>query len=71
MTQEEMETFARQHSYTVRPIARQDTYRYPEAPRQDTYRCQNDARANTGGTWPPPRDKRQVLCWHCGTYGHF
>ena len=71
MTQEEMETFARQHGYTVRPMARQDSYRYPEAPRQDTYRRQNDARANSGGTRPSPRDKRQVLCWHCGTYGHF
>ena len=71
MTQEDMETFARQHGYTARPIARQDTYRYPEAPRQDTYRRQNDARVNTGGNRFPPRDKRQVLCWHCGTYGHF
>ena len=71
LTQEEMETFARQHGYTVRPIARQDTYRYPEAPRQDAYRRQNDTRPMTGGTRPPPRDKRQVLCWHCGTYGHF
>ena len=71
MTQEEMEIFARQHGYTVRPIARQDTTRYPEAPRQDTYRRQYEARPTTGGTRPPPRDKRQILCWHCGTYGHF
>jgi len=71
MSQEEMETFARQHGYTVRPIARQDNNRYSEAPRQDTYRRQYDTRQNTGGNRPQPRDKRQVLCWHCGTYGHF
>ena len=71
MTQEEMETFARQHGYTVRPIARQDTYRYPEAPRQDTYRRRNEAPQTSGGNRFSPRDKRQVLCWHCGKYGHY
>jgi len=71
MTQEEIETFARQHGYTVRPIARQDSYRYSEAPRQETYRRQNETRPTSGGDRPPPRDRRSVLCWHCGTYGHF
>jgi len=71
LSPEEMEIFARQHGYTVRPIARQDSYRYQEPHQQDTYRRQNDARPTTGGTRFPPRDKRQVLCWHCGKYGHF
>ena len=71
LTLDEMETFARQHGYTVRPMARQDTHRYPEEPHQDSYRRQNDSRPTTGGTWPPPRDKRQILCWHCGKYGHY
>ena len=68
---EEVETFARQHGYTIRPAARQDTYRRPEGHRQDTYRRQEGPRPTTGGARPPRRDKSCILCWHCGKYGHY
>ena len=47
---EEVETFARQNGYTIRPAARQDTYRCPEGPRQDSYQRPEGSRPTTGGT---------------------
>ena len=71
LTMEEVEAFARQNGYTMRPFVRQEQYRRPEGPRQDSYRHQDGPRPNTDGTRPPPRKKSKVLCWHCGKYGHY
>ena len=71
LSYEEVEAFARKNGYTVRPAARQENYRRPEGPRHDSYQRQEGPRPNTYDTRPPPRDKSQVLCWHCGKYGHY
>jgi len=71
ITMEDVEAFARHNGLAVQPAARQDRYRYPEGCGQDSYQRQDGPRPPTDGPRGPPRDKSNILCWHCGKYGHY
>jgi len=71
MTMEDVETFACHNGLAVRPAVRQDRYHYPEGRRQDSYQRQEGPRPPTEGQRRPPGNNNNVLCWHCGKYGHY